>query len=138
MILVGISIQDTSDDVLKLTKKILSLRVFEDMANPPNTKTAWYGKPWAKSICDIQGEILSVSQFTLYGTIQKGTKPDFHKAAKGEIAVELYSEFLNQLKVGLGEDKVKDGEFGAMMDVSLVNDGPVTIIWDTKDTKSTI
>lgn len=137
MILVGISTEDTVEDVTKLSKKVLSLRIFEDLSNPPGTKTAWYGKPWAKSVIDIKGEILSVSQFTLYGTIYKGTKPDFHRAAKGEVAVDLYNLFLKQLKQGLGEDNVKDGEFGAMMDVGLVNDGPVTIVWDTKDTKGT-
>ena len=95
----------------------------------------WNGKPWAKSILnDSTLSILSVSQFTLYGTIKKGTKPDFHKAAKGIEAKSLYDELLNQLRVGLGDEgRVKDGEFGAMMDVSLTNDGPVTIIWDTQD-----
>lgn len=133
MILVGISTKDTMEDVNRLSKKILSLRVFEDLSQPPETATKWYGKPWAKSVIDIQGEILSVSQFTLYGTIKKGTKPDFHKAAKGHHAVELYEAFLEELRKGLGEEKVKDGEFGAMMDVALVNDGPVTIVWDTLD-----
>lgn len=133
MILVGISTKDTMEDVNRLSKKILSLRVFEDLSQPPETATKWYGKPWAKSVIDIQGEILSVSQFTLYGTIKKGTKPDFHKAAKGHHAVELYGAFLEELAKGLGEEKVKDGEFGAMMDVALVNDGPVTIVWDTLD-----
>ncbi|EGW31524.1 uncharacterized protein SPAPADRAFT_62108 [Spathaspora passalidarum NRRL Y-27907] len=133
MLLVGVSTHDTMDDVAKLSKKLLSLRVFEDLSQPPETATKWYGKPWAKNVVDIEGEILSVSQFTLYGTIKKGTKPDFHKAAKGHHAIELYESFLDQLRQGLGQDKVKDGEFGAMMDVALVNDGPVTIIWDTKD-----
>lgn len=133
MILVGISTTDTEEDISRLSKKLLSLRVFEDMTQSANTTTKFTGKPWAKSIIDIQGEILSVSQFTLYGTIKKGTKPDFHRAAKGHHAIELYQELLNQLKAGLGEDKVKDGEFGAMMDVALVNDGPVTIVWDTQD-----
>ncbi|KAK6200418.1 D-Tyr tRNAtyr deacylase-like domain-containing protein [Scheffersomyces amazonensis] len=140
MLLVGISTKDTEDDVTKMSNKILSLRVFEDLSHPPHTATKWYGKPWAKSIVDIEGEILSVSQFTLYGTVKKGTKPDFHKAAKGHIAKELYDLFLSQLKTGLDgnkedsvDSKVKDGEFGAMMDVELINDGPVTIVWDTND-----
>ena len=81
MVLVGITTTDTEDDIAKLSKKLLSLRVFEDLSEPPQTATKWYGKPWAKSIVDIQGEILSVSQFTLYGTV-KGTKPDFHRAAR--------------------------------------------------------
>ena len=79
MVLVGITTTDTEDDIAKLSKKLLSLRVFEDLSEPPQTATKWYGKPWAKSIVDIQGEILSVSQFTLYGTVKKGTKPDFHR-----------------------------------------------------------
>lgn len=131
MLLVGISTSDTIDDVSKLLKKLLSLRVFEDISVPAGTATEWAGKPWSKSIVDISGEILSVSQFTLYGTIKKGTKPDFHKAAKGESAIVLYQEFLSQLRKGLGDERVKDGKFGAMMDVSLVNEGPVTIVWDT-------
>ncbi|CAK9437932.1 uncharacterized protein LODBEIA_P23100 [Lodderomyces beijingensis] len=133
MILVGITSSDTKDDVLKLSKKLLALRVFEDSAQPADTSTKWYGKPWAKSVADIQGEILSVSQFTLYGTLKKGTKPDFHKAAKGDEAVPLYEMLLEELRKGLGQEKVKDGQFGAMMDVALVNDGPVTLVWDTSD-----
>lgn len=133
MVLVGISTSDTKDDILKLSKKLLSLRIFEDMTQPAETATKWYGKPWSKSIVDIQGEILSVSQFTLYGTIKKGTKPDFHKAAKGDDAKELYEMLLDELRKGLGQERVKDGEFGAMMDVALVNDGPVTIVWDTQE-----
>lgn len=133
MILVGITSSDTKDDVLKLSKKLLALRVFEDMTQPAGTTTKWYGKPWAKSIVDIEGEILSVSQFTLYGTLKKGTKPDFHKAAKGAEAKNLYDTLLEELRKGLGQDNVKDGEFGAMMDVALVNDGPVTLVWDTLD-----
>lgn len=71
MILVGISTTDTEEDISRLSKKLLSLRVFEDMTQSANTTTKFTGKPWAKSIIDIQGEILSVSQFTLYGTIKK-------------------------------------------------------------------
>ncbi|KAK6455208.1 putative D-tyrosyl-tRNA deacylase [Scheffersomyces xylosifermentans] len=134
MILVGVSTADTEEDVARLSRKILSLRVFEDLSHPPKTKTKWHGKPWAKSIVDIEGEILAVSQFTLYGTIKKGTKPDFHKAAGVVSASVLYENLVEQLREGLGDvSKVKDGEFGAMMDVALVNDGPVTIIWDTND-----
>lgn len=137
MILVGISTKDTLEDVNKLTKKLLNLRIFEDLSDAPLTESVqqWNGKPWAKSLVDDSSlSILSVSQFTLYGTIKKGTKPDFHKAAKGVEAKSLYHELLKQLRTGLGADgRVQDGEFGAMMDVSLVNDGPVTIIWDTQD-----
>ncbi|KAI3405208.2 DTD1 [Candida oxycetoniae] len=133
MILVGISTTDTKEDVLKLSKKLLSLRVFEDLSQPPQTATRWYGKPWAKSVVDIHGEILSVSQFTLYGTVKKGTKPDFHKAAGGDEAKSLYDTLLEELRKGLGDERVKDGKFGEMMDVSLVNEGPVTIVWDTQE-----
>lgn len=134
MLLVGISNADTMEDVSKLLKKVLSLRIFEDVSLEAGTNTEWAGKPWSKNIKDAGGEFLCVSQFTLYGTIKKGTKPDFHKAAKGETAILLYNEFLKNLREGMGDDsKVKDGEFGAMMDVSLVNDGPVTIVWDTND-----
>lgn len=135
MILVGISTSDTTDDVTKLVKKVASLRLFEDMSNPPQEQTKWHGKPWSISLAqDKELSVLSVSQFTLYGTIKKGTKPDFHRAAKGSDAITLYSEFLSQLRKELGDDnRVKDGEFGAMMDVDIVNEGPVTIVWDTRD-----
>lgn len=135
MILVGISTEDTSDDVARLVKKVASLRVFEDFSNPPPDQTKWYGKPWALNLAqDRELSVLSVSQFTLYGTIKKGTKPDFHKAAKGQTAQPLYEEFLSKLRQELGDDeRVKDGKFGAMMDVELVNDGPVTIVWDTRE-----
>ncbi|OBA24197.1 D-tyrosyl-tRNA deacylase [Metschnikowia bicuspidata var. bicuspidata NRRL YB-4993] len=135
MLLVGISTEDTSDDVAKLVKKVASLRLFEDFSDPPPEQAKWYGKPWAKSLAhDRELSVLSVSQFTLYGTIRKGTKPDFHKAAKGGSARPLYEEFLANLRKELGdENRVKDGKFGEMMDVELVNDGPVTIVWDTRE-----
>lgn len=135
MVLVGVSTNDGIEDVKRLSGKLLRLRLFEDHANPPTDATQkWGGKPWAKSVMDDPAlSILSVSQFTLYGTIKKGTKPDFHKAAKGTEARTLYDAFLQELRLELGDDRVKDGEFGAMMDVQLVNDGPVTIVWDTND-----
>lgn len=135
MILVGVSTVDTSDDVNRLIKKVAGLRLFEDFSNPPPDQSKWYGKPWSQSLAgDPELSVLCVSQFTLYGTIKKGTKPDFHKAAKGPQAIELYQQFLSGLRKELGsEDRVKDGKFGAMMDVDLLNDGPVTIIWDTND-----
>lgn len=135
MVLVGISTSDTSEDVARLAKKISTLRLFEDFSSPPPDTSKWYGKPWSSSLAqDAELSVLCVSQFTLYGTIKKGTKPDFHKAAKGPEAVTLYKEFLQKLGSELGDaQRVKDGEFGAMMDVELVNDGPVTIVWDTRD-----
>ncbi|GMM47305.1 D-tyrosyl-tRNA(Tyr) deacylase [Pichia kluyveri] len=132
-LLVGITQEDTIADVSKLANKILKLRLFEDIDQSAGTSTEWVGKPWMKSIIDIQGEILSVSQFTLYATIKKGTKPDFHKAQKGHLANELYEAFLKELRDGLSVESVKDGVFGAMMDVGIVNDGPVTIVYDTKE-----
>ncbi|WBF11653.1 hypothetical protein N7582_000912 [Saccharomyces uvarum] len=121
MLLVGISIDDSMAEVEKLSKKVLNLRIFED-----DSKNLW-----KKNIKEVNGEILSVSQFTLMARTKKGTKPDFHLAQKGHIAKELYEEFLKLLRNDLGEEKVKDGEFGAMMSCSLTNEGPVTIILDT-------
>ena len=133
-LLVGISTEDTVEDVTKLATKVLKLKLFEDVEQAAGTNTEWVGKPWMKSVVDIRGEILSVSQFTLYASVKKGAKPDFHKAQKGYSAVELYTEFLSQLKKGMhSAESVQDGQFGAMMDVALVNDGPVTIVYDTKD-----
>ncbi len=133
LLLIGIARTDTVDDVSKLANKILRLRIFEDRTKNAETATKWVGRPWAKSVSDINAEILCVSQFTLYGNIQKGTKPDFHRAMKGDEAELLYLRLLEELRRGIGESSVQSGKFGAMMDVSLVNDGPVTIIWDTKD-----
>lgn len=132
----GVSAKDTADDVKTLSKKILSLGLFEDFSTPPAEGVQkWVGKPWAKSLLSESNlSVLSISQFTLYGTIKKGTKPDFHRAAKGQEAKHLYDMFLQELRKGLGDEgRVKDGVFGAMMDVSLVNEGPVTIVWDTDD-----
>lgn len=135
MVLVGISTSDTGDDVEKLVKKISSLRLFEDFTNPPPDQSKWDGKPWSKSLADDKElSVLSVSQFTLYGTIKKGTKPDFHKAAKGPDAIQLYQAFLTSLRKLLGGDeRVQDGRFGEKMEVDLINDGPVTIVWDTSN-----
>lgn len=134
MLLIGLSTKDTIEDVNKMSKKIVNLRVFEDTDLSTSANTEKYpGKPWSKSVLDDDKlSILSVSQFTLYGTIKKGTKPDFHAAQKGQLAKELYDKFLDQLKQALGPERVKDGKFGEMMDVSIVNDGPVTLVWDTQ------
>lgn len=122
MLLVGISTDDTEQDINKLSNKVLNLRIFED-ANEDF---------WKQSIKDINGEVLSVSQFTLLARTKKGTKPDFHMAQKGHIAKELYELFLSNLRKELGHEKVQDGEFGAMMNCALTNEGPVTIILDSK------
>lgn len=120
MILVGIHELDTPEDVSYLVRKISKLRVFEDEEGKMNN-----------SIQDISGSILSVSQFTLYADTKKGNRPSFIKAAKPEKSIPLYNFFNEELgKEGI---TVKTGEFGADMQVSLVNDGPVTIIIDTQE-----
>ncbi|SCU98286.1 LAMI_0F13894g1_1 [Lachancea mirantina] len=125
MLLVGISTQDTLEEAEKLSRKVLSLRIFDDDTG--------YG--WKKSIKDVNGQILSISQFTLMARTKKGSKPDFHMAQKGPLAKELYDKFLRMLQQELGAENVKDGVFGAMMSCSLTNEGPVTIILDTDDPK---
>ncbi|AOF49633.1 D-aminoacyl-tRNA deacylase [Tetragenococcus halophilus] len=120
MILLGIHEEDSQDDVEYLVKKIAKLRVFEDENGKLNL-----------SIDAVGGSILSVSQFTLYADTKKGNRPSFIKAARPEIAVPLYETFND----GLSQQgiPVVTGEFGADMQISLVNDGPVTIIYDTRE-----
>ncbi|MGX7149362.1 D-aminoacyl-tRNA deacylase [Enterococcus ureasiticus] len=120
MILLGIHESDSIEDVAYLVRKISKLRVFEDDAGKMNL-----------SIQEIQGSILSVSQFTLYADTKKGNRPSFIEAARPEAAIPLYELFNQQLKEL--DIPVETGEFGADMAVSLINDGPVTIIIDTKD-----
>ncbi|MBO0440870.1 D-aminoacyl-tRNA deacylase [Candidatus Enterococcus ikei] len=120
MILLGIHEADTTEDVAYLVRKISKLRVFEDDGGKMNL-----------SIQEIQGSILSVSQFTLYADTKKGNRPSFIEAARPEAAIPLYEAFNQQLKEL--DIPVETGEFGADMAVSLINDGPVTIIIDTKD-----
>ncbi len=116
-LLVGISARDTEEDLDWMTRKCLDLRLFSD----PDTN-----KAWDKSIVDIQGEILVVSQFTLYGDCRKGRRPSFSDSAAPGIAEPIYNLFVNKLKQsGL---VVVMGQFGAMMEVKLNNDGPVTLI----------
>lgn len=123
MVLLGIHEEDTQDDVQYLVKKISKSRVFEDENGKLNL-----------SIDAIEGSILSVSQFTLYADTKKGNRPSFIKAARPETAVPLYEAF-NQ---GLSQQgiNVVTGKFGADMQISLVNDGPVTIIYDTREKHS--
>jgi D-tyrosyl-tRNA(Tyr) deacylase len=84
------------------------------------------------SLKDVKGETLIISQFTLYGDAQKGNRPSFIQAARPEIAISLYAKFIDRMKINLGEGKVKSGIFGAMMQVKIINDGPVTILIDSK------
>lgn len=121
LILLGIETADNQDDIDWLTGKIVKLRVFGDHNNAMN-----------KSITDVGGSIIVVSQFTLHASTKKGNRPSFIKAARPEHAIPLYTLFVRNLEAKLGK-KVATGQFGAMMDVALVNDGPVTLIIDTKN-----
>jgi D-tyrosyl-tRNA(Tyr) deacylase len=121
MILLGIETEDTPSDAEWLVRKISQLRVFSDDAGLMN-----------KDIKDVSGEILVVSQFTLHASYKKGNRPSFIRAARPEQAIPLYELFVQQLSTTLGKP-IATGEFGADMKVSLVNDGPVTIIMDSKD-----
>jgi D-aminoacyl-tRNA deacylase len=116
--LIGIKDTDTTTDIDWIAKRLLNIRVWPDEEEQR--------KGWSKSVVDKNYQILCVSQFTLCGRIRNGNKPDFSKAMKPGEAKQVYNAFLDRLKLGLGEDKVYDGVFGAMMSVSLVNDGPVT------------
>ncbi|XP_064623174.1 D-aminoacyl-tRNA deacylase-like [Lineus longissimus] len=115
-VLMGISRYDKPCEVEYMVRKILNLRVFEDDE----------GKRWAKSVKDRELEILCVSQFTLQ-SILKGNKPDFHGAMEADLSQQMYEEFLKQMRGGYSPDKIKDGRFGAYMQVHIQNDGPVTI-----------
>jgi D-tyrosyl-tRNA(Tyr) deacylase len=120
MILVGICPEDNQEDIQWLTQKIINLRVFGDEDGKMNL-----------SIIDIKGEILLISQFTLFASTKKGNRPSFIQSAKPEIAIPLYEQFINSLReTGI---PVQTGTFGADMKVSLTNDGPVTIIIDSKN-----
>ncbi|MDT2565440.1 D-aminoacyl-tRNA deacylase [Enterococcus avium] len=120
MILLGIHEEDTQEDADYLIRKIPLLRVFEDTEGKMN-----------QSLQDVGGSVLSVSQFTLYADTKKGNRPSFVKAARPEIAIPLYEYFNEGLRqAGL---VVETGEFGGDMDVALINDGPVTILFDTRD-----
>jgi D-aminoacyl-tRNA deacylase len=120
LILVGIEDADDENDIVWLSNKIINLRIFDDENKVPNL-----------SVKDIAGEILLVSQFTLHADTKKGNRPSYIKASKPEIAIPLYEKFIVQLEKDLGK-KIGTGIFGADMKVSLVNDGPLTIIMDTK------
>ena len=121
LILLGICEDDTSEDVEWLVRKVLALRVFDDEQGVMN-----------RSIMDVGGEALVVSQFTLFASYKKGNRPSWLRAARHEISVPLYEEFCRKMSDGMGK-KVGTGVFGADMKVELVNDGPVTICMDTKN-----
>ena len=121
LILLGICEEDTSEDIDWLVRKVIGLRVFEDENGVMN-----------RSIMDVDGEILVISQFTLFASYKKGNRPSWLRAAKHEISIPLYNEFCTKLSESLGK-KIGTGEFGADMKVELLNDGPVTICMDTKN-----
>ncbi|SPO32267.1 related to DTD1 - D-Tyr-tRNA(Tyr) deacylase activity [Ustilago trichophora] len=99
------------------------------------SEQVWGGKPWKRSVVELGGEVLCVSQFTLFARTVKGTKPDFHRAMGGDNARVIYEALLKKLGDSYSHEKIKDGAFGEMMDVSLTNDGPVTILLDTTEKK---
>jgi len=123
LVLLGISETDTREDLEFLCRKVLNVRLFD------NEKT---GKPWNWSVMSANKEVLIVSQFTLYAKL-KGNKPDFHQAMNGERSEPMYEDFLALARRTHAPDKIKAGVFGAMMHVSLTNDGPVTIQITTDD-----
>ncbi len=121
LVFVGIEDADNQDDIEWLSNKIVNLRIFDDENNVPNI-----------SVKDINGDILLVSQFTLHASTKKGNRPSYIKASKPDIAIPLYQKMIGQLEIDLGK-KIFTGEFGADMKVSLLNDGPVTILIDTRN-----
>lgn len=122
VVLLGVRDSDGLEEVNFVADKCCNLRIFEDDKGKMNL-----------SIKEINGEILIISQFTLYGDARKGNRPSFTEAASPELANDLYEEFINRVKFNIGEEKVKTGIFSAMMDVKIINDGPVTILVESKE-----
>ena len=120
LVLLGIEDADTDEDIDWLVKKITQLRIFNDENGVMN-----------RSVKDVDGEVIVVSQFTLHANTKKGNRPSYIRASKPDFAVPMYEKFILKMEAALGK-KVGTGKFGAMMDVELVNDGPVTIIIDSK------
>jgi D-tyrosyl-tRNA(Tyr) deacylase len=121
LVLLGVGQSDTSEDVDWLAKKLVNMRIFEDEEGKMN-----------RSLIDVQGELLVISQFTLHASTKKGNRPSFIEAAPPDLAIPLYESFVAQCAALMAKE-VKTGVFGAYMKVALVNDGPVTIIVDTKN-----
>ncbi len=121
VILLGIKTGDTESDVNFVADKCSNLRIFEDEQGKMNI-----------SLKDNDGEVLVISQFTIYGETAKGNRPSFIEAARPEEAMPLYEKFIERMKFNLGEDKIKEGKFGAMMKVKIINDGPVTVLVESK------
>lgn len=128
LILLGIKTGDTEEDVNFVADKCCNLRIFSQrdaFAEDDEDKMN-------RSVKEVNGEMLIISQFTLYGETAKGNRPSFTDAVKPEEAIPLYEKFVSRVKLNLGEDKVKVGIFGAMMDIQLVNYGPVTVLVESK------
>ena len=121
MVLVGIEDEDSQEDINWLSQKIINLRIFGDENDVMNL-----------SVKDVNGDIIIVSQFTLHASTKKGNRPSYIKASKPEIAIPMYEKFLQEMEFEF-EKKIQTGKFGADMKVALVNDGPVTIIIDSKN-----
>lgn len=121
LVLVGIEDEDNQEDIAWLSGKITNLRIFGDENDVMNL-----------SVKDVDGDIIVVSQFTLHASTKKGNRPSYIKASKPDIAIPLYEKFVAQMEIDLGK-KIQTGKFGADMKVSLLNDGPVTIIIDSKN-----
>lgn len=122
VILLGIKTGDTVEDSIYLADKCTNLRIFEDSEQKMNI-----------SVQDINADVLIISQFTLYGDTSRGNRPGFTDAAKPEEAIPLYEKFIERMKENLGSRKVKTGIFGAMMQVKIFNDGPVTLLIESKE-----
>ncbi|ORX39817.1 D-Tyr tRNAtyr deacylase-like domain-containing protein [Kockovaella imperatae] len=123
LVLVGVDRYDQATDSSFIIKKILGAKLF-----PGDNDSG----PWKRSVMDVEGEVLCVSQFTLFANF-KGMKPDFHESMPGSSSRSFYSSFLEEIRRSYVADRIKDGEFGAMMQVSLVNDGPVTVTFESRD-----
>ncbi len=121
VVLLGIEDEDGQEDITWLVRKIVNLRIFNDEQGVMN-----------RSVLDIKGEILLISQFTLHANTKKGNRPSYIRAASPDIAIPLYEKFIELLEHSMGKS-VATGEFGAMMQIDLINDGPVTILMDTKN-----
>mgnify|MGYP001122443002 CR=1 FL=1 len=120
VVFVGIGEKDKEQDIEYVAKKVVNLRIFENELGKMD-----------KSVLDIDGELLVVSEFTLYGDCKKGNRPDFTTAAKPSFALQMYNNFVDKLKTLVSAEKIKTGKFAAHMIVEIINDGPVTIILET-------
>jgi len=121
LVLVGIEDADTIDDIVWLSGKIVNMRIFNDANGVMN-----------RSVKEVDGDVLLVSQFTLHASTKKGNRPSYSRASKGDYAIPLYERLIEQLRIDLGKH-IQTGVFGADMKVRLLNDGPVTIVMDTKN-----